>query len=286
MTDPAIAILPYGRSLSRAAGAIPLDDLVWPLGRPDRLGQGRLADLAPTDHLVVYPRTGLHLWPDWGTRAQVSLFLGEPAVIHARHHALLRLSHRRFFRVLTFDRGLLARLPNAVLFPLGSTWVPDWQTIDTTKTDLCSLIASSKRGTEGQIMRHRIVDWARATGQEVEVMGGGYRPFAAKSDGLARFRFSVVIENAMEENYFSEKLVDAVLCGTVPIYWGCPNLGDFFDTAGIIQCRDEAALRAAIAGASVAEYDRRLPALRAMRDAVAAYAPLERRMAEAIRAVL
>ena len=44
-----------------------------------------------------------------------------------------------------------------------------------------------------------------------------------------------VIENMREPNYFSEKLVDAVLCSTVPIYWGCPNLDRFVDPDGIIQ---------------------------------------------------
>ena len=32
----------------------------------------------------------------------------------------------------------------------------------------------------------------------------------------------------------TEKLVDAFMVGAVPIYWGCPNIGDFFDINGII----------------------------------------------------
>jgi len=34
---------------------------------------------------------------------------------------------------------------------------------------------------------------------------------------LTPYRYSVVIENVREPGYFSEKLVDALLCGTVPI---------------------------------------------------------------------
>lgn len=280
---PAIAILPYGRSLNRKTAAMPVDQAIWPLGRPARLDGATLADLTPSDHLIVYPRTSMHVLSDWGVRARVSLFLGEPAVIHRRHHLLLRLSHRRFHRILTFDQRLLDTLPNALFFPLGSTWVPGWETLDRTKTETCSLIASAKRDTEGQRMRHQIVEWARGAGIDVAVMGGGYRPFADKAEGLARFRYSVVIENAAEANYFSEKLVDAILCETVPIYWGCPNLDRFFDTSGIIRCADAAAIKVALQGMSDQDYADRLPRLRAIQAQVAAYAPLERRMAEAIR---
>ena len=38
-----------------------------------------------------------------------------------------------------------------------------------------------------------------------------------------------------EENYFTETLVDVFRYGTVPIFWGCPNIGDFFNEKGIMQ---------------------------------------------------
>ena len=48
------------------------------------------------------------------------------------------------------------------------------------------------------------------------------------------YQFSIVIENSREVNYFSEKLLDCLLTYTVPIYFGCPNISDFFDTTGWI----------------------------------------------------
>ncbi len=279
MTQPAVAVLPYGHRLGPKLAQLPLSDLDWPLGQPDRLRQGTVADLTAQDHLIVFPKTAMHWTLRWGTRAKVSLIMGEPAVIHARHHQLLRLSHRRFHRVLTFNQDLLDRLPNARLLPYGTTWVPDWQTLDTTKTAMCSLIASAKRDTRGHQLRHQIVDWISRTGQDVQVMGGGYQPFDRKSDGLAPFRYSVVIENMPERNYFSEKLVDAVLCGCVPIYWGCPNLRDFFDPAGIIQCHSAKDLQTAIAQMSADQYTQQLPALEALQPKIAAYADWQGRAA-------
>jgi hypothetical protein len=48
------------------------------------------------------------------------------------------------------------------------------------------------------------------------------------------FQFSMVIENSRQVNYFTEKLLDCLIMRTVPIYWGCPNIGEFFDTSGWI----------------------------------------------------
>jgi hypothetical protein len=224
-----------------------------------------------------------HLHPRRGTRARISLVMGEPSAIHAKHLALLRVTYRRFYRVLAFNERLLADIPNGIFFPYGTTWVPNWRDLPREKTRMTSLIASSKRDTEGHKLRHEIVDWVRESGQEVEVMGRGYTPFADKSDGLAPFRYSVVIENLREPNYFSEKLLDAVFCDTVPIYWGCPNLDRFIDPDGIIQCASEDDIRRAVLAASEADFEDRLPRIRALQPQLDVYSDLERRAALAIR---
>ena len=89
-------------------------------------------------------------------------------------------------------------------------------------------------------------------------MGRGYRSFEKKSDGLARYRFSVVIENSREENYFTEKLLDAILCNTIPIYWGCPNISQFFDTDGMVICHSLEEIQNAIQGANEELYQQKL----------------------------
>lgn len=286
VAEPAIAVLPYGRALGPSLATCPLSELIWPLGCPAHLLGGVVGDLTQSDHLIVFPRTTTHFQIRRGTRAQISLVLGEPSVIHAKHLALLRLSHRRFFRVLTFNERLVNRLPNAIFFPLGTTWVPEWRDLPLDKSQMCSLIASAKRDSAGHKLRHEMVEWARDTGQDVAVMGRGYTPFDAKAEGLAPFRYSIVIENVQEKNYFSEKLVDSVLCNTVPIYWGCPNLDRFIDPTGIIQCNTAAQMQEAVQAMSIADYAARLPALQALQPALAQYCDLERRAVEAIRAAL
>lgn len=48
--------------------------------------------------------------------------------------------------------------------------------------------------------------------------------------------FHIAIENVNYNNWYTEKIGDAFSTKTVPIYWGCPNLGDLgYDERGIIR---------------------------------------------------
>ena len=58
-------------------------------------------------------------------------------------------------------------------------------------------------------------------------------PFEIK-DPLFESMFSVIIENTKVDNYFSEKLLDALRTYTVPIYFGCPNILEYFEEDGMI----------------------------------------------------
>ena len=52
--------------------------------------------------------------------------------------------------------------------------------------------------------------------------------------------FSICVENSSNRGYHTEKIIDAFLSKTVPIYWGCPNLEELgYDPNGFIYCNDE-----------------------------------------------
>jgi len=149
---------------------------------------------------------------------------------------------------------------------------------------MCSLISSAKRSQPGHRLRHAVVDWARATCADIDVMGMGYSPFADKAEGLAPYRYSVVIENVREPGYFSEKLVDALLCGTVPIYWGAPDIGRYFDTGAMVVCAGLEEVQRAVAAMSEADFAARSGALARAREQAAGYADIEARAARAVLA--
>ena len=280
--DPAIAVFPYESRFGAGYLNSSCDDLIWPLGQPERLRGQPLRAMAATDHLIIYPRPALHVRPLFGLNARLSIMVQEPRVIHDDHRKLLQVTWRRFFRVFSHDRALVDRIPNGVFVPFGTTWVPEWEQLDLQKSKGCSLIASAKRSQEGHRLRHEMASYIASRGLDVDVMGGGYAPFDRKSDGLAPYRYSVVIENSREPDYFTEKLIDALLCLTVPIYWGCPNISDYLDTSSMVVCETEEDMRAALDQMSASDYEARLPGLRSVRPAAASYVDLHRRTAEAL----
>lgn len=281
---PAIAVIPYAERLPEGLPDLPLDRLDWPLGRPDRLSHGTVADMAATDHLVTYPKTRLYFTPRGRRKAQLSLMIVEPDAVHAKHLTLARLFHRRFFRVLTKNAALLAAIPNGRPFIAGYSFVPESSAIPAEKTRHISIIASAKRTYEGHRLRHSVIDAARAENLPLDVMGRGYHPIESKTEGLAPYRFSVVIENSREDSYITEKLVDALRCRCVPIYWGAPDVADVFDGAGLICCTTESEILDQLRTLGPEDYDARRDAIE--RNAILAdhFAQMHRRAAEAVLA--
>lgn len=281
--QPAIAVIPYLERLPEGLPDLPLDRLDWPLGRPARLARGTVADMAATDHLITYPKTRLYFAPRGHRKARLSLMIVEPDAVHAKHLRLARLFHRRFFRVLTKNAGLLAAIPNGAPFIAGFSFVAPSDDIPAHKTQMTSIIASAKRIYEGHRLRHAVIDEARAQNLSLDVMGRGYRPIEDKTEGLAPYRYTVVIENSREPSYITEKLIDALRCRAVPIYWGAPDVGRIFDPAGLIECATRDDILTALRQTSAEDYDSRRPAIEANARLADHYADMHRRAAEIIR---
>ncbi len=280
---PAIAVVPYGKWPAWNLAGLALDDLIWPVGRPKRLATGCVKDMGAGDHIITFPRKPVFLLPRFGVKAQVSIMFGEPDAVHQRYLNWSRWLHWRFYKILMKNAALLNSIDNGLFFYLGSTFIKDISGIERTKTKMASLIASGRRDLEGHRLRHEMVDHIRAKALDVDVMGRGYKPFEYKEDGLAPYRYSVVIENVREDDYFSEKLVDACLCDTVPIYWGAPNIADYYDLRGMIICANADDINTALDRMSVSDYQARLKWIKKNRQAAHEHARYIERAAELIR---
>lgn len=114
----------------------------------------------------------------------------------------------------------------------GSTIAPEaWKIED--KTFRVSLLLSEKRTLPGHRMRQEV---AERFGSELDIYGDA--GFVPAWEAYAPYQYSVVIENHSAAWYFTERLIDCFSVGTVPIYWGCPDLERFFDKDGVIQVHD------------------------------------------------
>ncbi len=191
----------------------------------------------------------LHEATQWhAVGAKPIAWLLEPSELHPENYAYVFEHRGDFEAIVTHDRELYDELRRAhyerrLFGYLGGTRIhpSDWGIPE--KSRAVSIVASPKRSMEGHRLRHELIDAIRASGklgarprdEWLHVYGyDGY--LARKRDALLPYRFNVAIENCRRDYWFTEALLDCFLTGTVPIYWGCPSIGEFFNTDGIIEC--------------------------------------------------
>ena len=56
-----------------------------------------------------------------------------------------------------------------------------------------------------------------------------------KSEAIIDYEYSIAIENSSYNNYLTEKFFDLVVCNTVPVYYGCPNVRDIYPEKSFIK---------------------------------------------------
>jgi len=158
-------------------------------------------------------------------------WLIEPVCVAPQHYDYVRNNLMKFDYILTHEKTLLDLDYNTKFIPFGCCWIPEEEQEVYNKTKNISVISSNKTFTDGHRLRHEVI---QKFGNKMDVFGRGYDPIEFKIDGLKDYRFSVVIENCKRDYWFTEKLIDCFATGTIPIYWGCPSIGDFFNTDGML----------------------------------------------------
>lgn len=161
------------------------------------------------------------------------LVVVEPPCVHA-FDDYVRKDGDQFDLILTYRDWLVEELPNAKLFNWANCWVSD---LNLDKRDQISYLTTSKGWCEGHKMRQEI--WYAIDEYEdingFEVWKKRTPPsIPNKNPSLENAKFTIVLENSEINNYFSEKLLDCFESKTIPIYWGCPNVSEYFNMDGIL----------------------------------------------------
>ena len=99
------------------------------------------------------------------------------------------------------------------------------------KTKLVSMIASNKVMCQEHVYRQHVI---RKYSNQCDHFGRGFNEIENKEDGLKDYCFSFALENATYSNMFTEKITDCFMTGTIPIYYGIQNIGEYFNPDGII----------------------------------------------------
>jgi hypothetical protein len=190
--------------------------------------------------------------------APLSIVLPEPRATHPEVYQFVLKNLPRYHRIYTFDVELLQRSSGARKLLFGTSFLnkADIPMKPSAKVGV-SFLCGSKQRIIGQQLRQLIYKnqsiLELRTGRELSFWRSGKDELlpqvcqrgnpiigvagGAKKELHAPFHFSIILENSQQDNYFTEKLIDCFLCKTVPIYWGCPNIGNYFNTTGLIILR-------------------------------------------------
>lgn len=104
------------------------------------------------------------------------------------------------------------------------------------KEKLLSVICSTKTYTQAQRARIAFVEQlVQHFGSAIDVFGRGRNPMDDKADAIAEYRYHIVLENNRIPNFWTEKLSDAWIGYSLPLYVGAPNIGEVIpDANGLI----------------------------------------------------
>ena len=99
------------------------------------------------------------------------------------------------------------------------------------KTKSLSVISSDQTWLPGHKLRFAFVNKLIGHFKDrLDVFGKGFNPVNDKYDALADYKYSIAIENSVIPGYFTEKITDCYLTQTMPLYYGCPDIDQYFDT--------------------------------------------------------
>lgn len=143
------------------------------------------------------------------------------------------LEHANYFSyIFTHDSELL-RLPNARMF----TWGDVWLTTDSEKTKGISLVTSYKNWCPLHNVRLELAEYYKNR-PEVDVFYGDWNnpniPNVKPEEYLEHYKFSIIIENDIDEFWYTEKILNCFSTKTVPIYVGATKIYQLFNADGII----------------------------------------------------
>jgi hypothetical protein len=144
----------------------------------------------------------------------------------------LKFLKNNFIKVFTHDVELVAKSEIFVLTQCSiKSVLPENNHNLYLKNKLVSMIASNKVMCPEHKFRQHIISKFK---NKCDLYGRGYNQIDSKLSGLQDYCFSFAMENATYSNMITEKITDCFVTGTIPIYYGIKNIGDFFNIDGII----------------------------------------------------
>jgi hypothetical protein len=157
-------------------------------------------------------------------------------------------SHTFYNLIIAWNQRVLEGCPNNTVKYIFGTC--RWATNPKDDCDVSkkrfavSYLTSSKTMCAGHYFRHEVYKGLPANVGKLEVTkymsncGGNHAEIKpvleCKRPLLYPYQYSITMENGRRTNWITEKLIDCLVSRTIPIYWGAPNVGEFFDDKAIL----------------------------------------------------
>lgn len=183
-------------------------------------GEGAGRSVVFTDHCLKEVITS-------PARRKVAWLIEPPSINPVSYQTVVALRDH-FDAVITHQRDLAQRL-DGFWYPFGGSRIKAEDRHFATKVGNVCIIASSKRSAPGHRLRHEVI----RRYPEIDAYGPEYGGAISHASVLPRYRYAVVIENERSADWLTEKLIDCLLVGVIPIYWGAPIAPALFRSGGI-----------------------------------------------------
>lgn len=185
----------------------------------------------------------------------------EPPIINGEIYRDIVPQHNKFVAIFSYFKHLKNMVPNFQYLSHGGTFLRPTDIALYEKSKDVSFIYSDKEWNAGHRFRHRIARLVGKTPKIHQYGTGSNHPVEFKIDALRNYRFSIAMENSIEHDYFTEKILDCFLSGTIPIYWGTRNVETYFDKNGILFFNNETDLIPMLESLTEQDYASRIDAV-------------------------
>lgn len=189
------------------------------------------------DGVIVLQSTSRYNYANFGCK------VGNSLLVVMEPEDILRMTSSyldQFDHILTPNRKVTGK--NTIRGQFGQLWSFDKSRESLllmrppSKTRVISTVTSTKVVTKGHSRRLELLRKIQtAFPDQLDWFGRGVREIDDKWEALEPYRYHLVFENGQWPDYWTEKLTDAYLGYTMPIYLGCQNIEKYFSAGSMIK---------------------------------------------------
>ena len=177
-------------------------------------------------------------------------FAHEPIPFLGLNPTFINYAQRHIGKYFIGDK--IPNLPSAFVEGNAFLWYVKPYQNPPVKNNLMSIMISQKNYAPGHKYRHQLVKNIMRSDLPIDIYGRGCKYYTSTGDPrfkgpfeeadmckmVESYKFHICIENFQCAHYFSEKIINALLAGTTPVYLGCKNIESYFPGSQLLLSGD------------------------------------------------